>query len=480
MSVRAAKLQEDLAQSSTIAKAAVPEIKDSQGSSNRTISSSRPDLNTQTSPDEDNFNSNLVIFAAYFFPDYTVDLTPTICGVQIKLYDLWVVVASEDFTDASTLDAADRWHEVAASLGFEDELCKEAGVELQGCYYEILHQMADWVESNEEPSTSQADELAAAQLMEENKPTFEDDFVDQISGEESGEVALDDNLGATQHSRSSSTSRKRLHTEDAISSRTKRPRVDHGSGSFSGVVEIPSTPEDETKSFRTVRSIRTSPLRKLPFQVEDQSADEAEVRAEEELWNHATTTPTRARQTVRRNVDVGIQPSIPSSITGATTKVSPPRLQQMRMPAEKKPQRRESNGGSKSSSRRNSGLQPVNSRSKSPNQAIDQAAIMEEFMTSRAGLGYSNEIINEALYATSLTIGGTATRVMESLLKGQGIPDDMPGVWTKKDDKLLEKWRLSINSGNKVVGKAIYDKLLLRHGREEVKARKIFLKSMRG
>ncbi|KAM0464029.1 hypothetical protein ACHAO4_000755 [Trichoderma viride] len=52
--------------------------------------------------------------------------------------------------------------------------------------------------------------------------------------------------------------------------------------------------------------------------------------------------------------------------------------------------------------------------------------------------GYSDELISEAMYRTSWIPGTLMERVLKSLQKGDGIPQDRQGIWTPRDDKKLE------------------------------------------
>ena len=75
-------------------------------------------------------------------------------------------------------------------------------------------------------------------------------------------------------------------------------------------------------------------------------------------------------------------------------------------------------------------------------------------------------MIIEALEATSMKIGleSHIQQVMDSILNGDGIPDNLSGVWTLDDDKALKE---------QARGKE-YERIVKKHGKEEIKLRHQF------
>ncbi|CAD6502464.1 BgTH12-05056 [Blumeria graminis f. sp. triticale] len=93
--------------------------------------------------------------------------------------------------------------------------------------------------------------------------------------------------------------------------------------------------------------------------------------------------------------------------------------------------------------------------------------LLQEFITDQViGLGFPQDVIIEALEATSMKIGleSHIQQVMDSILNGDGIPDNLSGVWTLDDDKALKE---------QARGKE-YERIVKKHGKEEIKLRHQF------
>jgi hypothetical protein len=74
-----------------------------------------------------------------------------------------------------------------------------------------------------------------------------------------------------------------------------------------------------------------------------------------------------------------------------------------------------------------------------------------------------------ALDATTMEMGQHAMQVMEALENEQGIPDDIPGVWTEEDDRMVEG---SVDSEG-------YRECVRKHGVKRCGVRRNFLKDKR-
>ncbi|CCU78465.1 hypothetical protein BGHDH14_bgh03313 [Blumeria hordei DH14] len=93
--------------------------------------------------------------------------------------------------------------------------------------------------------------------------------------------------------------------------------------------------------------------------------------------------------------------------------------------------------------------------------------LLQEFITDQViGLGFPQDVIIEALEATSMKIGleSHIQQVMDSLLNGDGIPNNLSGVWTLDDDKALKE---------QPRGKE-YERIVKKHGKEKIKLRHQF------
>lgn len=101
--------------------------------------------------------------------------------------------------------------------------------------------------------------------------------------------------------------------------------------------------------------------------------------------------------------------------------------------------------------------------------ADKQMAELQEYMHRFMALGYSQEVIIKALEATTMETGDAGT-VMEALTNGLGIPPDIQGVWTEKDDQALAAPESS-KEFQGILGKHGMDTIAVR--REYLKARKL-------
>jgi hypothetical protein len=76
---------------------------------------------------------------------------------------------------------------------------------------------------------------------------------------------------------------------------------------------------------------------------------------------------------------------------------------------------------------------------------------------------------------------------MQALLEGNDIPESAEGVWTEYDDEDLDLWVAEKNGKvkgkglekDKGKGRAAYLRLVEKHGRDGVKERRKFLKSLK-
>lgn len=69
-----------------------------------------------------------------------------------------------------------------------------------------------------------------------------------------------------------------------------------------------------------------------------------------------------------------------------------------------------------------------------PSSNKPDQAVIENFIR----LGYDEETVLDALAATTNDVE-VATQVMDNIKDGKGIPTNLAGVWTSRDDKALRK-----------------------------------------
>ncbi|PHH75205.1 hypothetical protein CDD80_2535 [Ophiocordyceps camponoti-rufipedis] len=122
--------------------------------------------------------------------------------------------------------------------------------------------------------------------------------------------------------------------------------------------------------------------------------------------SESTATPRETAKSVRR--------SLPSTFGSPANKGSP--LSQRRQ----KHQARSTAG----SGSRSSGTEALSS---------EEANLLDR-VQDYVSLGYPERIVIEALKSTSMRPGGAAAHAMQSLKEGKGIPTNVEGAWTAKDD----------------------------------------------
>ncbi|PNY26866.1 Telomeric repeat-binding factor 2-interacting protein 1 [Tolypocladium capitatum] len=121
--------------------------------------------------------------------------------------------------------------------------------------------------------------------------------------------------------------------------------------------------------------------------------------------------------------------------------------------------------------------QPSGERSKSNQQRINEVV---EYYES---LGYPHRIVVDALRRTTMTPGGLAALVMQSLKDGSGVPSHHEGVWTDRDDKglhLVDSIHAdepSVELKERRRAKKEFDRLVAKHGLDRIELRRLFLEA---
>ncbi|KAH7346285.1 hypothetical protein BKA65DRAFT_274014 [Rhexocercosporidium sp. MPI-PUGE-AT-0058] len=277
----------------------VPEIEDSQGSSGQTIPTpAKQDETTESyTKSSREFEESLLILADELELD--VDPNPVIRGKTISLFALWQVVRSDEFGGYEDVTGRRLWGKVARKLDFDRSIEREAGIDLQACYSEILCDLENAekeLRGGEDIRSSQEAELIADQLRQTaQQPESLDKEEEQYSSEgdhESLNVKVDDeellrereenddDLDSFQISPyrpqpSSLSAGKRSLSSDRRRSDlpyNKRQRINKGKGKE--LLEIPSTPEDIIKNTQISRPAhRPSPLKYGQAETDTPSTD---------------------------------------------------------------------------------------------------------------------------------------------------------------------------------------------------------------
>ncbi|KAH7410667.1 hypothetical protein BKA64DRAFT_359350 [Cadophora sp. MPI-SDFR-AT-0126] len=500
-----------------------PEIKDSQGSSGQTVPTPAKGVDNSTSFTHDSreFAKNLWTLADSL--DLEVDPKPVIREKVIKLFDLWRIVTSNEFGGFDEVTGRRKWSKVAERLGFEVIQQKEAGKDLQACYSEILcdlEQAERELQDSDDITSEQEAELIADQLRqtaeqpdsvhgEEEEFSHDQEEEQFLVAEEEHERLLreqeenDDDLNHIQISPRrpqppSPSAGKRRSGSDRRSSdlpNTKRQRIDKGKGKEQ--LEIPSTPEDVINNTQISRPPhQPSPLKfgqaepsspstdslmeeVRPIKLErKRSAAAQQLEPETQDFYHPTPAyPPRPQEGDIEDDDEVILGSYrepqgdksdgEDEEESSFVKPGPPHSQgrgsqRNSSNATTRGTLHSSNNVSNAATRDTINSSSTNYESSTQSQTESQTgALLEAFITKHVSDGYAQDVVIKALESTSMSLKETLA-VMESLANGEGIPEDMPGVWTSWDDEALRAGR----------GTEDYDRVVRKHGISRISERK--------
>lgn len=469
------------------------------------------------------FKRNLSEFARNFG---IVPLEPNICGREVSLFEIWQTVTSDDFGGYGALkgadDGADQWWKVAEKLGFDLSSSSDTGadMDLRRCYDENLADFEDYrryLFEDDEPG-SEDEALITKQLRETTQQSVGSDREDQhpengqlesfdlskSEKEPDSEIQREDeegdeNLESGQRSPRSpglpspSARRRRFRTEPQYhdSQQNKRQRIDKGKER-----EIPSTPENIIKGVQTIRtSHQVSPLKfadPLPDSAssDDFAFDEIEERQPIKLGRRERnkapffepeTQDFQFSQVPRNNPWPAPEDMEGEEDEADFSLVTPPRNRHP-PPAEDND---EDDGivlvkdspppvPTEFSEQRNIGTSTTiiargshhacgnnydwSTQSQDDSLTKDKLAT---FIDQHVMDGYAEEIVIRALDATCLSLT-EAPAVIESLANGDGIPEDIAGVWTERDDEALNKSKSSIG----------WRRIVMKHGVDGIRKRK--------
>jgi hypothetical protein len=421
------------------------EIRDSQDSPGQIIQAPRVNRRTldPTLTDEQLFRNDVLDLAVGL--ELEVDFMPEICGRKIPLFKLWQVVQSDDFGGIDRVTGLKLWPKVARFLSFKDDQQVIAADDLRMCYDEILTDLEEYRDMQREKSLTESQEkvMLDAQLLEtaaretQNVYDTEDEEVEELVEEEEEEELVeedeDDDLDRPQVSPcppALSSSSKRSFGADRTNvdkSYNKRQRIDKGKGNE---LEIPSTPEDIINNTQMPRSLlKPSPLKySLPAQQEEEE-DSSEI---EDLFAkpfYPQTNPKPQPQNIEPETQDFNYPQ---------TQAQPeddPFVDITSSPLQRNLPDRSSGSNA---ANRGSDSNPAGSSTQSQTES-EKALALERYMDECIRYGYTQEAVAFALDATTMEIGQHAMQVMEALEDGEGIPDDIPGVWTEEDDAKVEE-----------------------------------------
>jgi len=443
----------------------VTEIKDSQGSSGRTLDSqsagkSNPD---PTLEDERLFEAKMKELADKL--DLELDLIPTICGKRLTLFRLWQVVMSDKFGGFDAVSGRGLWFRVAKELDFNEFKHKGAAQDLKDCYSELLVDFEELRDAyrEENPDLTDSQEADTSQLIENQlmetaareTQNYELDLIDEEEEDEDDDL---DQPPSSAPRHISTPSGKRSFDSDRPSngaSYNKRQRIDKGKGKE---IEIPSTPEEVLNGTQVPRK----PPGPSPLKASAILENEVDLVSDDE--EYASSNPLFVRPSH--------QPG-PSRPPPKPRPILEPETQDFHFPPEEPIQ---NNTYIELSSSPTTQTKPpprprvtsAEESTQSQTESERKAEALQDFFDRFIALGYQDDIIVEALEATTMETR-EAPHVMEHLTQGNGIPEDVAGVWTSWDDDAL-------GAGE---GSEEFQRVVRKHGWGRVETRRRYLADAR-
>ncbi|KAE8445129.1 hypothetical protein EG329_013731 [Mollisiaceae sp. DMI_Dod_QoI] len=450
----------------------VLEVRDSQGSSGQNLESPKQGKKVvdPSTTDESVFKEQLLFLADQFGLD--VDFKPKICGRTIPLFRLWQVVESDEFGGFDAVVGQRLWPKVARQLNFNEFKHPQAAAELQDCFAEIL---ADFEmaknETPEDASLTESQEMALINEQLRQTTARETQSLEDL--EVLDEDEQDDDLNYPQSTPrqplSSPSGKRSFDTSGQDSFYNKRQRIDKGKGKE---IEIPSTPEDVINGGQTIRSsFQPSPLNYTSAQPEHQD-DEGDESESDELYirppnfQRAVLSAVESRVTARalepETQDFHFPPEQEEDIHAALDDLTPSPVRSSAKIPDRSRASDVATHGTVHSSNKN---EDSSTQSQTESQRKEE---LQAFVDNWVSLGYPLDTVIEALEITTMETPN-AGYVMEQLMEGAGVPEDIPGVWTWYEDEALDKRKDSLD----------FEKVVRKHGIKRCAVRKKFLKDQK-
>ncbi|CZR52419.1 uncharacterized protein PAC_02296 [Phialocephala subalpina] len=470
--------------SSKPGKVEVLEVKDSQGSSGRTLEPPKKGRKAAdpSMTDEALFRKELSETAALWeetIGEFNPDFSPVVCGRRISLFRLWQVVESDEFGGWDEVNGLRLWPKVARKLNFNDYKHPEAAAKLEAIFISALLVDHDEIKREEwkvEDDMSLTESQEMALINDQLLQTADHERQSSGDVEELKEEEEDDDLDGPQSTPirplSSPSGKRSFDTSRQDSTYNKRQRIDKGKGEE---LEIPSTPEDVINGNQLIRpSYQPSPLYYTSAQPEEADDGDDESASEAHYIDNLVThiRPPNFQRTIPSTAE----PRLPTRTLEPETQDFhfPPEQEQdiyaaddlTPSPVQSIPKAPDRSRGSDVATH---GTVHSSSKNEDSTQSRPNSQPGEDLSTYIDGwiqLGYPQDIVIEALEAMSMERRGDAGHVMEALLEGHGVPKDLGGVWTWYDDEIVLKGRSHPDWG----------RIVTKHGIPRCKTRKQFLK----
>ncbi|KAM0286771.1 hypothetical protein ACHAQH_000791 [Verticillium albo-atrum] len=387
----------------------------------------------------------LAIMAAYLeVMELSIDLQPKICRQEVDLYLLHVAVEA-----CRDLQGKEDWQQVAEQLGFSHGQYPNAPKLLRKCYDNSLRDFISTLEETDddpEPATEELDKSDAAdQYGELGRETKDPELMLDDSREQLGrQDTVQHGTGATPvssaASRGFSFGAKRNSVADGAHGLSAHGSSAHKRQRRSRDDEVPSTPENIPEASDPAGSGISTPIASKSIM--------AGIAMKEEVYDSQDTADFEITPSQQLHQEEMLTTPIPLQLP-IRDPVSVRRVSA---------RRRESQPGTdpggwdftlgaanqKEHSIRKWSVNVAEAHEQSGEEHLDSDTDEDAEEVARKveyyeSFGYSRKVVCQALTATCMETG-IASEVMEMLREhpNQGLPNNMTGVWTSKDDEGLK------------------------------------------
>lgn len=416
---------------------------------------------TQAKKYESHFRRKLAIFSAEHRIE--VDFFPTLGGRRISLFKLFRFIRQPEVGGFDKIEASGRWPEIASFLGlntFRDpslasglkRICEHMLADFSDMiteYWDRLNDDANRGELlNEEEKTDL--ELFAPQslnLFERGPETdYEDIFTAITEFPASESLFMDGRNDLYTGNKPMDTSSKRP-LQMANSTPSKRQKIDKGKGKM---LEILSTPEIVMPSRK--QSYRLSPPK---FNISKSTKEDRQLASGDKIEGTSLNGP------LELNMSSG-------NVFGRSPKEihQEPETQDFSCSSKADnhtiPVEDVFSIGDSMAAIAGSIHQGSSTQSQSDSQRVESE--LQEIIDHYVALRYPEDTVRKALGATTMETGDLGI-VVESMASGNGIPDNIQGVWTENDDRAVML----------AEGAEEYAEVIAKHGGARCDVRKRFL-----
>lgn len=425
-----------------------------RGAEDEPLAASKTSQSISDFPSEKDFAQKLKTFAETFEID--IEMHPSVCKRPISLFRLWNVVASPNFQGFHNIEATNRWHQVATVLNFNTFRDVTAASELRAIYEQMLSGFAESVDLWRTYQAHGIGDENEVMLEEQAEEDFDDDLEPPPQPPRTNSSPLKPGHSAAP---SSGTRNAQLDPPRA----SKKRKIEGTEKGKERELEVPATPEDLIGLNRETRATpEVSPfnLRHNPHVAHEDELDDEEGVSE---------PPLHRRLFVRGSPTASAQHAIVEPETQDFHFSSVEEDDDTGEEYHTAPSKQKLHPSQHHSMVALAGSQQDDSSTQSQTDSQRADAALTAFIDQHVALRYPEEIVIQSLVATTMETGDAAV-VMEAIYKGNGIPENIQGVWTERDD-------LAARAGEK---SDEFQRITEKHGLEICSKRLQFLKDIGG